>query len=333
MILIIGCSLFYKGGRQNASCTRQIFAMDTVMEFTAYGENAEEAVEAAVKEVERLDALWSTGEASSEVFRINQEGQGEVCEDTRVLLAKAWEVFDDTGGLFDFTVYPLMELWGFPTGEYHVPSREELEEALPMVDAGQVRLKGAFLKLGEGQKMDFGGIAKGYASGRVMEVFQEHGIESGIVSLGGNVQTLGLRPDGKKWRVGIQAPEGAQGEILAVLETENRAVITSGGYERYFEEQGKTYVHIVNPGTGYPAEGDLASVTVVSGDAALADALSTALYLMEFEGAFQYWQGHPEVFDMILIGKSGEIFVTEGIWSDFRSEDGFSVLHEDGSRS
>ena len=333
LMLVIGCGLSGRKKRENASCTRQIFALDTVMDFTAYGENAEEAVEAAVKEVERLDALWSAGNASGEISRINREGEGEISEDTRILLGRAREIYLDTGGLFDFTVYPLMELWGFPDRNYHVPSREEIEEVLPLADAGRVRLEGAFLQLGEGQQMDLGGIAKGYASGRVMDIFREYGITSGIVSLGGNVQTLGLRPDGKKWRVGIRDPQNARGEILAVLEAEDQAVITSGGYERYFEEDGETYIHIVNPGTGYPADGDLASVTVVSEDGTLADALSTALYLMDYEGAFSYWREHRDAFDMILIGKNGEIFVTEGLESSFRGEAGYSVLHGDGSRS
>ena len=236
LMLVIGCGLSGRKKKENASCTRQIFAMDTVMDFTAYGENAEEAVEAAVKEVERLDALWSAGNASSEISRINREGEGEISEDTRILLGRAREIYLDTGGLFDFTVYPLMELWGFPDRNYHVPPREEIEEVLPLADAGRVRLEGAFLQLGEGQQMDLGGIAKGYASGRVMDIFREYGITSGIVSLGGNVQTLGLRPDGRKWRVGIRDPQNGRGEILAVLEAEDQAVITSGGYERYFEE-------------------------------------------------------------------------------------------------
>lgn len=331
LMLAVGCILQYRKGRQTQFCTRQIFAMDTVMELTAYGEGCEEAVEAAVEEIERLDALLSTGDTGSEISRLNQTGNALVSEDTKILLQRALEVSEDTDGLFDPTIYPLMNLWGFPTGEYHVPDSEELAEVLPLVDASKVRLEETSpgeVSLGEGQQIDLGGIGKGYTSGRVMEIYREHGITSGIVSLGGNVQTLGVRPDGKKWRVGIQDPDSSQGEILAVLETEDRAVITSGGYERYFEENGKTYIHILDPRTGYPAEGDLESVTVVSLDGALADALSTSLYLMGLEGACSYWREHSEAFDMILITQDNEIYATEKIRENLDAKRAIITVNE-----
>lgn len=222
--------------------------------------------------------------------------------------------------MFDFTIYPLMKLWGFPSGEYHVPSKGEIGELLPLVDASQVRLDGMEVSLGEGQQTDLGGIAKGYTSARVMEIYKEYGITSGMVSLGGNIQMLNRKPDGSGWRVGIQDPAGDQGEVAAVLEAENQAVVTSGGYERYFEEDGNTYIHILDPRTGYPAEGDLASVTVVSADGTLADALSTALYIMGREGAVSYWKTYGEDFELVLITAEGDIYVTEGIGGRLESK-------------
>lgn len=324
--LMIGCFLCYRIGGQGQSCTKQLFAMDTIMGFTAYGKNSGQAVDAAMAEVQRLDALLSTGSASSEVFRINTSGGGRLTKDTSAILEKALEIYGRTDGLFDFTIYPLMELWGFPTGDYHVPAKEELSQALPLVDASKIQYDKTSVLLGDGQKIDLGGIAKGYASARVMDIFQEYGITSGMVSLGGNVHTLHAKPDGSKWKIGIQDPDGAQGEAIAALAVEDKAVVTSGGYERYFEEGGSRYIHILDPKTGYPANQDLASVTVVSEDGMLADALSTSLYIMGLDGATAYWNAYGGDFDMALITDGRGIYVTEGISNDFQADGEVTVL-------
>lgn len=327
-VLGAGLAMSYGAGR-NRSCTKRFFAMDTYMEITAYGRESERAVEEAVREVQRLDELWSTGAASSEVSRINASGGGELSEDTVRLLERAQDICRETGGLFDFTVYPLMRLWGFPTQEYHVPTEEELEEVLPLVDASRVCLDGAEVSLGEGQQIDLGGIAKGYTSARIMDIFRADGIASGMVSLGGNVQVIGRKTDGSRWQVGIQDPDSAQGEVLAVVEAEDQAVITSGGYERYFEEDGNTYIHILDPRTGYPADGNLKSVTVVSADGTLADALSTSLYIMGYEQAVRFWRSHRTEFDMVLVTEEGELCVTKGLESRIRSNREYVVVSEE----
>ena len=324
--LVAGCFLQYRTEGPSRSCSRQLFAMDTFMTFTAYGRDSEKAVEEAMREVQRLDALLSTGSASSEVSRINTSGSGELSMDTKELLKRALEIYEETGGLFDLTIYPLMQLWGFPTHEYHVPTESELEAVLSLVDASRVQYDGTTAILGEGQKIDFGGIAKGYTSAGIMEIFRSHGITSGMVSLGGNVQVLGRKTDGSLWQIGIQDPDSAQGEVLAVVEVEDQAVVTSGGYERYFEEDGNTYIHIIDPRTGYPVDGDLKSVTIVSADGTLADAMSTSLYIMGYEDAVEYWRTHCEEFDMVLITDRGEICVTEGLQGRFRSETDYMIL-------
>ena len=162
-----------------------------------------------------------------------------------------------------------------------------------------------------GMEIDLGGIAKGYTSSRVIEIFREHGIKHGLVSLGGNVQTLGSKKGGKPWRVAIQDPESEM-EYLGVLEIEDKCVITSGGYERFFEQDGVRYHHIIDPRTGYPADSGLLSATIVSEDGTLADGLSTSLFIMGKEEAEKYWRAHPGTFDYILEDKDGVLYVTEG---------------------
>ena len=299
------------------------------MSFTAYGERGEEAVEAAVQEVERLDALLSTGIAESEVSRINASGEGDLSEDTEKILSEGLTIWKQTGGLFDVTIYPLMQLWGFPTGNYHVPTKEELKQTTSLVDSSKVILDGNHVTLGEKQKMDLGGIAKGYTSNRIMEIFQEYGVTSAMVSLGGNVQTLGKKPDGTDWQVGIQNPDNVQGDLLGAVAVQDQAVITSGGYERYFEENGQTYIHILDPRTGCPAESGLASVTIVSSNGMLADALSTSLYIMGLDEAEAYWRIYADEFDMILMTDDGTVYVTEGIRDRFRTKRKMEVLYRE----
>ena len=327
--LAAGCILKYSRQSHAREYSRQFFAMDTVMSFTAYGERGEEAVEAAVQEVERLDALLSTGIAESEVSRINASGEGDLSEDTEKILSEGLTIWKQTGGLFDVTIYPLMQLWGFPTGNYHVPTKEELKQTMSLVDSSEVILDGNHVTLGEKQKMDLGGIAKGYTSNRIMEIFQEYGVTSALVSLGGNVQTLGKKPDGTDWQVGIQNPDNVQGDLLGAVAVQDQAVITSGGYERYFEENGQTYIHILDPRTGCPAESGLTSVTIVSSNGMLADALSTSLYIMGLDEAEAYWRIYADEFDMILMTDDGTVYVTEGIRDRFRTKGKMEVLYRE----
>lgn len=323
--LLTGCAK-ETGTKESVTESRDIFAMDTYMSLTATGERASEALDAAAEEIERLDDLFSVGNPESEISIVNENGSEVLSEDTAYLVEEALAIFEDTDGAFDITIYPLMEEWGFTSGEYQVPRSERIAELLECVDASRMEYdkKERFLSLPEGVRIDFGGIAKGYASGRVMEIFGEYGIESGLVSLGGNVQLYHSKPDGSLWRVAIENPEDT-GEYIGVLQAKDAAVITSGGYERYFEADGKNYHHIIDPKTGYPAESGLTSVTIVSEDGTLADGLSTALFVMGKSRALEYWKEHTEEFDVILMEEDGSMTITEGIEDAFTSEMEFSV--------
>ncbi|XCP86327.1 FAD:protein FMN transferase [Roseburia hominis] len=311
---------------------REIFAMDTYMTVTAFGTDAQAAVDAAAAEIERLDLLLSTGNGESEVATLNQTGAGTLTKDTAVLMERSMELYDATGGMFDIAVYPVMEEWGFTTEEYRVPEAEELENLLPLIDASKIQYdeeKARVTFMQPGMKIDFGGIAKGYTSGRVADILREYGIQSAMINLGGNVQVMGTKTDGSKWRIAIQSPDNEE-EYIGVLEGADLAVITSGGYERYFEQDGKTYHHIIDPRTGYPAENGLKSVTIVSPDGTLADGLSTSLFIMGPEKAVAFWRKHAEEFDAVLVDDEGHISVTEGIADSFTSDFEVQVIRKEG---
>lgn len=312
--------------RANKTYTRTLFAMDTVMAFTARGPQAPEALEEALAEVRRLDALLSAQAPDSEISRLNSDGHAPVSEDTTNLLEAAVTIGAETGGLYDCTVYPLMELWGFPSKAYRVPDEQEIAALLPQVDSTQVRVSNGRAELGPGQRVDLGGIAKGYTAARVMELLKTRGVKSAMITLGGNVQTLGDRPEGGPWRIGVQDPLGGE-NYPAVIETKDAAVVTSGGYQRYFEDGGRRYIHILDPRTGAPAESDLLSVTVVSPDGTLADALSTAIYVMGLDEAVTYWQTH-EGFELILIAENSAVYVTEGLEGTVHVPGGRTILRK-----
>lgn len=298
--------------KANESESSELYAMDTVMSLTAYGSHAREALDSASAEIQRLDKLFSISSETGDIYRVNRDGEGDLSEDTRSLLASALEYGKDTNGIFDCTIEPVMEAWGFTTKNYRIPSDSELAELLSHVDASTVTLSGNHVTLPEDVKLDLGGIAKGFTSARVMEVFKNSGVTSGIISLGGNVQTLGTKPDEKLWRVGIQDPNDLNA-MFAVVEVSDEAVITSGAYQRYFEENGVHYHHIIDPRTGYPAESGLTSVTIISPDGTLADALSTSLFIMGPDDASAFWQNHRDKFEAIMMTENGEVLVTSGL--------------------
>lgn len=313
-------------GTQEAS--RDIFAMDTYMTVTACGENAEQAVDDAETEIERLDALLSTGDADSEIAKLNENGSAELSEDAGYLTERALELYEETDGAFDIAIYPVMEAWGFPTQNFKVPSDESLAELLSLTNAENISYDKGTRKISfamAGMKIDLGGIAKGYTSSRIMDIYKENGITSGLVNLGGNVQALGTKTDGSKWKVAVQSPDDTE-DYLGILSVQDKAVITSGGYERYFEQDGVTYHHIIDPRTGYPAENGLVSVTIVSSDGTLADGLSTSLFIMGEEKAADFWREHKDEFDAILMGDDGTLYVTEGLESDFTTDRDVEII-------
>lgn len=298
---------------EDGRSTRELTAMDTYMTLTVYGKGASSAADEAVKEIRRIDAELSTGNSSSEIAQLNTAGSAEVSDETAQLISRALDISKETNGKFDPAIYPLMELWGFPSGNYRVPTDDEIAQLLPLTDPAGITVSGNTVSFAQtGMAIDLGGIAKGYTSAHLMDLFRKDGIESAIVSLGGNVQVLGAKEDGSPWRIGINNPDD-DSSYLGILEETDKAVITSGNYERYFEKNGVRYHHILAPATGKPADTGLTSVTVVCQDGTLADALSTALFVMGEEEGAKFWRSHSDEFQAIFYTAERDLYVTEGL--------------------
>ena len=305
LLLLTGCSA-------SEPCRRELMAMDTFMTLSVYAQSpaaGEALLEEAAGEIRRLEGLLSVTDPGSEIYQVNHGGAVSLSEPVRELLEKALELCRETGGALDVTVYPAVRAWGFTTGEYRVPEEAELSALAERVDYGRVSLDGDRLALPEGVELDLGSVGKGWTGDRLTALFREAGVSSAIMELGGNVQALGTKPDGAPWRVAVQAPGGG---YAGVLEIADKAVVTSGGYQRYFEQDGETYIHIIDPATGRPARTGLASVTIVADSGLQGDGLSTALFVMGREKAEAFWRGNPD-FDFILLGEDGTAAITEGL--------------------
>lgn len=303
----------------------QVIAMDTAMIFTAYGVNSTKADYAAEEEVYRLEAMLSRTDEESPVAQLNSQGTAEVDGELWALMETAMDYTAATGGAFDITVAPVTVAWGFTTDSFQVPTQAELDSLLPLVGTDHIHNLGGngdgtvTVELDPGTQIDLGGIGKGYASDRVAAIFREYEIPRGLVQLGGSVLAIGDRPDGAAWVVGIKDPRDPDNAnaFAAVLNLTDAYAVTSGSYQRYFEQDGETYHHIIDPATGYPADSGLTSVTVVAdsadGNGTMCDALSTALFVMGEEKALDFWRSGQYDFQLVLVTEDGRVVVTEGL--------------------
>ena len=294
-----------------------LFAMDTYLSLTAYGENAEAALEQAQARIRELECLWSVTEEHSEIYAANHSGGNPVAVsgDTADLVRYALDMAERTEGALEPTLYPVLTAWGFTTDSFQIPEQEELDRLLEKVDYTRVSLQDTALTVPDGMRLDLGAVGKGYAADETAAVLRENGVHSALLDFGGNILTIGSKPDGSSWRVGVRDLD-SEGN-LGVLELAGQGVSVSGGYEKYFVgEDGERYWHILDPATGAPARSGLVQTAVVSGESKRCDALSTALFVMGLDDAVQYWREHRD-FEMILLAEDRTIYMTEGLSDAF----------------
>ena len=260
------------------------YAMNTVINITVKSRNPEEDIKAAIAEVKRIDALMSATNSKSDICKINSAPAGkavEVSSETCKLISLALEISEKSDGAFDISVNSLSELWNINSPNPQVPPEEDIQELLECTNYKDIELdlKNNTVTLKkEKMSISLGAIAKGYAADCVAKLLKDRGVSEAMIDLGGNVYVVG----GEK-TIGIQTPFEVRGEYFTTCKVADKAVVTSGAYERYFEKDGNIYHHIIDPKTGKPAESFLKSVTVISPDCELSDVLSTALYVADEE--------------------------------------------------
>ena len=307
--------------------TLDIFAMDTYMSLVAIGDGGAAVLQSCSNEINALEQKLSRTIDTSDVAQLNANGTAQLSDDTAELLRAALQYSEVTGGAFDVTIAPLVELWGITTDSPRVPAQDEIDALLPLVGSGHVRLDGTAAALDEGCAIDLGGIGKGYASDKAAELFAQSELSGGFVSLGGNVYVHGTTAEGKPWNVAIQDPRNTEA-YACTLRLSDAFVVTSGGYQRYFTgPDGTVYQHIIDPATGYPVQSDLLSVSIVTrrdngGTGTMADAYSTALYVMGETAAVDFWRQHSAAFDMVLVTADGRLLYTPGLADCFNKTEG-----------
>ena len=302
---------------QNEPQSKSFFAMDTYMTMTVYGENAEDILDQAEERVIELEKMWSVTNENSEIYAVNHSGGASVVisDETAELLDFSLDISDLTNGALDCTMYPILTEWGFTTSDYKIPTDERISKLLKNIGYEKVKLDENSVVIPEDMQIDLGAVGKGYIGDIITEILKENGIDSALLDLGGNIRTIGTKSDGTKWKLGLRSPfdEGS----FATLEVSDGAVITSGGYERYFVgEDGETYWHILDPETGKPAHSGLVSVTIVGKEGKLCDALSTSIFVMGLDKAAELWKQRDD-FEMVLVTEDGKIYLTEGLDENF----------------
>ncbi len=304
--------------------------MGTVMTHKAFGPRAEDGLEAVCREVARIEGLFSRFLPESDISRVNGSAgirSEKVSRETYDVLSKAVAFSRQLPGCFDVTIAPLVALWNTSKASGCVPDAASIHTALSLVNDRDLILDSLEMTAGlktRGQSVDLGGIGKGAAGDRIREVFKRFGIASAYSNLGGNVVTLGAKPDGSPWHVGIQHPRQEQGLIGAVA-VADQTVVTSGDYQRGFtDNQGKRHHHILDPRTGYPADSGLISVSIVTEESLMADVLSTLVFVAGMEKGVEFLKSLPQV-GAILVDSDVQVYITQGLEGRFQADQGIEV--------
>jgi thiamine biosynthesis lipoprotein len=326
------------------SCSQEVerhseteLLLGTVLTVTLYGSDTDEIFDQIFDRVAEIERKMSTSEddyQTTELLKVNRaagEAPIEVSPDTFYVVEQALDYSRISNGRFDLSVAPLVRLWGIGTDSARVPEEGEIEEALEAVDFRRVQLlpeQEAIYLPESGMGVDVGAIAKGYAADEAARIIRESGKESALLDFGGNILTLGTKPDGSLWRIGIQLPESQarRGVFIGIAEVEDLSVVTSGTYERFFIEDDVRYHHILDTETGYPVRNRLESVTIITEDSIRADALSTSIFAMGLEAGLLFAEQLSDV-EALFVTDTREIHMTTGMDEYFRlTNDEYTIL-------
>lgn len=291
------------------------FLMDTLVKVRAHGSGAEKAVEESINKIAAIEKLMSKTIEQSDIYRLNhnQTEAIEIDSETMTVLKKAKEYAELTAGDFDPTLGALVNLWGIGTKNPTVPQASAIKKALKNTGYQYLELNKKSAKLTQTKvELDLGGIVKGYAADSVQKIMKKNGVEHAFVNLGGNVLVIGDKVDGSAWKVGIQDPRRGRGTVMAIVDAKDMTIVTSGNYERYFEENGTLYHHIIDPKTGYPAQNNLLSVSIISRSSFDADALSTSVYVMGLKKGMKFIEAMDKV-EAMFITKDLDVYFSSGL--------------------
>lgn len=329
IMLLAGCSA------PPAKQSETELLLGTTISVTTYGDVPAALFDAVFARVREIEERMSTSEedyTTTELMAVNDaagRAPVRVSEDTFEVVQQAIQYSRTTNGAFDLSVQPLVSLWGIGTEWAAVPDEEAVVRAVSAVDYRDVQLapdtRSIYLPEPD-MGIDVGGIAKGYAADEAGRILRDAGVTSALLDFGGNILTVGAKPDGSAWRIGIQAPDATRGSYIGIAEVVDRAVVTSGTYERYFVEDGVRYHHILDTDTGYPVRNELDSVTIVTEVSMRADALSTALFAMGLDRGLEFAEETRDV-EAFFVTTEGVVHMSSGM------DTYFSLTNEEFTRA
>jgi FAD:protein FMN transferase len=309
--------------KEQVPIIKYFYVLGTVIQLKIFGENAQVAINESIKRLLEIDDKMSVFKEDSEVSKINRNAGGDyqgVSEDTYFVVETSLKYSNMSQGAFDPTIRPLVHVWGIGRGNQKVPNKNEIEEAMKLVNYKDIcidKLQKAVRLNDRNQSIDLGAVAKGFAADEIRDLLMSNHIESAIIDLGGNIFALGNKQNGMKWTIGIQDPSAARGEYIGILSVSNKSVVTSGNYERFFIVNDKKYHHILDSRTGYPSENGVISATIISDNSIDGDALSTCAYVMGLERGYELIESIDGI-DAIFITENKKVFTTSGIKNYFK---------------
>ncbi|WP_037373316.1 FAD:protein FMN transferase [Anaerovorax odorimutans] len=317
MISISSCTNPLKIKDKSKVLSQSNFQLDTIVKINLYGWEDEAIFNEVFDEIGRLEKILSVDYEGSDLDLLCKNAGTKwttVSPETLEILKTSIYYSELSEGYFDITAGPLISLWNIKDGKGYVPSSEEIEEAKKFINYKDILFqneKEVMLK-NPGMKANLGAIAKGYIADRVKELLLEKGVKSAIINLGGNILVVGEPPEGGEFNIGVQDPLGETGEAIGILQINDKSLVSSGSYERYFVYEGKKYHHILDPFTGYPSDNNLSGVTVVSEKSTDGDALSTIIFLLGEEKGMKLIESISNT-EAVFIDKKGNIQVSTGL--------------------
>lgn len=331
------------------SCTqspivRSSFALGAPLTIQILKGGSAQAIDMAFKEAMRIEKMMSTSTKdynTTELLAINAESQRHaktqiqneattqmrkiytVSPEIRTVISESIDISRETNGAFDVTIHPLVKLWGFGEKEQRVPYKKDIDIARQKINWKTLKvLSSTTISLGAGQSLDVGGIAKGYAADAAATLLKKLGVTHAIIDFGGNIRTIGdTKPDGTPWRIGIQAPFEDIGTIMSAVHVGETSVVSSGVYERFFEQDDKNYSHILDSATGYPADNELLGVTIVTKNGMRADGFSTGVFVLGLERGMALIERMKDI-EAVFISDTNKVYITMGL------VDAFELLSE-----
>lgn len=317
-LLLLSCFLCGCGSdKKDSPITRSGFALDTFITISIYNNEDTALLDECFAICDAYEKQLSRTIADSDIGRINAAGGQpvHVSAETIDLLQKGIDYGELSDGRFDITIAPASGLWDFTSGHPALPNDSAIQAALPLIsyrnivldkEAQTVTLTNA------GSSIDLGGIAKGYIADRIKDYLIAKGVTSAIIDLGGNILTVGSKPDDSGFLIGIKEPFSETGDVLTGVLVRDKSVVTSGTYQRCFRIDGVLYHHILDPETGYPADTDLSSITIISDGSADGDALSTICILLGLKDGLAFIESLPNV-EAVFVTKDNELYYSSGM--------------------